>query len=267
MFGFKRDVIHEDNLNAISKWDDEDLEKLSKCLWMRNYKLEDITNEKERREYYFNLLRVMLDCLPKPELNLLKKKLNNKTLNNNPRLVEANVSFVLLDMKHKLRTNTIYKEKVTGDIPQEEVKEIPFYQYRNKQLTTNYLPGTPEYIKQRETIIPGYEPNIDILKNTAPMEVLEYIGITLTKYDMLHGLYSALIEYPSEMNRKPDILFNADPSILEVSAEFMFEEAIEKFKEMKKNPYGSKSFTQIDISNVKEVMNADNENPLEMDIF
>ncbi len=254
------------NKKELTYWDTEDTRELYKCLWIKDFRLQSFTErqKKERVEYYDNLFEALVQCLPKPELKDLLDKISDVRNNKSRQRFEIIVRCSLMDMQQKLAAHAFHKTGILQPMSSPQ-KEMTFQQYRDLQHSIKYPNGSNEQKEQQEST--GYIPSIFALEDIPPIEILEHVGFKLTKYDKCDTYYIITIKFPSSLNKETLILHDTNPQALETRAESIFETEIDNYLKMNANPYGDKSFANVDISNIEQVMNSNNNNPLEEDIF
>lgn len=252
------------------KWDQEDTDKLYQCEWIKTFEFENIENNKQRRKYYNEIYKRLILCLPKPELAYMNKQLSSFSITMRRERFENIIRYIVSDMRRKLVAHEIQKSKQKEQIVAE--KETSFQEYRaNKLLYNNDIQSMMSNGENtfKNEVSPGYYPTTEILQKLPPIEIINYIGFKLTKYDKFCGYYAAILEYPQDDFKLPEIFYNTNPQIVESEAEYKFDEEINKYMQKKANPYGDKTYNTVDISNIEQVMDGgdDSINPLDEDIF
>lgn len=255
------------NKKELTYWDTEDTRKLYKCLWIKDFRIQTFSDRqvRERTKYYDDLFEALVQCLPKPELNDLIKKVSDTRNNKTRQRFEIIIRCSLMDMQQKLAAHEHHKIEILQPTSSLSQKEMTFQQYRDMQHSIKYPNDSDEQKQQEESI--GYVPSEFALENIPPIEILEHIGFKLTKYDKCDTYYIITIKFPSSLNKKLLILYDTNAQALEAKAESIFESEIDNYLKMNANPYGDKSFISVDISNIEQVMNSNNTNPLDEDIF
>lgn len=240
------------NEKKLVKWDPEEARELYKCLWIKGYKIKRFISKKKEEEYYIELFKLLLVTLPKSELEKLKSSVSGLNLKKDRKRFYTLIRNCIMHMNQKLSVHNSYKSTYLKNqnitIPTQN--DISFDEYRQN-----------EKLKQN-----GYLP-YNVLSYYAPIEILEHAGFKLYKYDKIKNNYYIIIESPIDLNNEPIILYNEDPIKLENEGEQLFENKIDEYLKIKSNPYGDKSYVNVDISNIESIMTSNDENPLESDIF
>ena len=261
--------------NDLAKWEDEDLVKAKGCTWMidRPWKNYPDSFFKQVREcmWWYNKL---CQNLPSRELYDMKQSIKRLSMFFNFKIFESKIRFARYDIVQKLLAHEYQKRKMIEEAAKRR-EHISKYgstvdEYRFINLIAQYPEGSVLQEKQIHEKVTGYIPNQDVLTKIPPMEIIEYCGFRLIKYDMWHGYYAAILCYPKgNGSRKTEVFYDENSIKLEAEAENKFNEEIDKHINLKVNPYGDKSFTDIDISNVKNSMGYSNSSsPLDNgDIF
>lgn len=267
----------------------KELEKFNSCRWMidKDYNTFNLSNS-ERRKLARWWYKQFYKHLPSDKLIRLSDMggLSFFSLLFNIDEIEQELKKIRFDIVNELLRMEYYKEKYLNEQKEKESKSYysqnanrlaTLKEYRFHKLTERFERGTPEYEKQKNEKINGYYPTMEILRTQEPIEIIEYCGFTLTKYDKLHGYFSITIETP---NKEIILNYNENPNDLESNMENKFDTMIDDYLKEKQNPYGNKSFLDnqnkdIDISNILNVMDcgddknniSDDDDPLNNDIF
>lgn len=257
------------NKKDLVQWDQEDTDKLYKCEWIKSFEFETIENNRQRRKYYNAIYEKLILCLPKPELSYMNKQLSSFSIITKRKRFEKTIRYVVSDMRRKLIAHQIHKSKEKERVVVE--KETSFQEYRaNRLLYNNTVKSTiPTNDISNNTINSGYYPTTEILGKLPPIEIIEYVGFRLVKYDKFCGHYAAILHYPKETSKLSVIFYNTNPQIVESEAEYKFDEEVNKYIQSKSNPYGDKTYNTVDISNIEQVIGSGENaiNPLDGDIF
>lgn len=234
--------------NQLVKWDSEDVDRLYKSLWLKDYIIPKFTNKEEEEQYYIKLAKALFATLPKRELNIFDDRLSKIDIVGNRSRFHTIIRCTVIDMQQKLNAHSYHKEQLLKGVPIQPKKEITFNEFRKMQ-------------QQKQSKYLSY----DYLKYFVPIEILEHVGFKLIKYDIIKGNYYITLQFPDELKKEPIVLYDTNPTTLESKGERLFETEIEEYLKSKSNPYGDKSFATVDISNIENVMNAGGEDPLATD--
>jgi hypothetical protein len=255
------------NKKDLTKWNDEDMQKAKACKWMidrdwKNYPDSIWETFKECRWWYQQLM----ECLPSPERYTLKERLKNKSMFFEFDIFVRQLQIARYDMVMKLRAYEYQKAEMISKSSQPILNTSNQFgntsiseDYRIKQLTQMYPKDTPADIKQREEKVKGYVPIKEILLKIPPMEIFEYCGFKLIKYDIWHGYYAIML---IDNNKQIKIFYDENAKKIELQAETEFEKITEEYLKTQenKNGYGNKTYSNVDISNIKQAMGYDEPN-------
>lgn len=264
MYGF----TDKENL---TKWNAEDAQKAKNCEWMLREEFQPPEGSIKRYFYVTNWHKRLCESLPTPEVNELYKQLDKFSIFGNLSRFEKCVRFARYDMVQKILAYQYQKQSMFREYAKKptldlESKESTMERYRIEKLTTVFPYGSACWEMRKSQNVQGYIPTYDILMKFQPIEVIEYAGHKLIKYDKFYNYFAAIIVYPKEWNMESQVIFNENPNVVELKSDNLFEVSIDKYLKQKSNPYGDKSYEQIDISNVTNMMNGTND-PLNNDIF
>ena len=229
-------------------WNGNDANLLYKVKWLENYRIPDFNNKDDKEAYYMNLFKELSRSLPQKELDIMLKALSKINIKKDKSRFHTILRCTIIDIQQKLSVHSSYKENLLNGIDINEKKEMTFKEYRESELKRNS----------------GYL-SYDVLKYVPPIEILEYIGFKLIKYDMLRNNYYIVLQYPDNLKNEPIVLHDKDAIALESKGENLFETEIDKYLKANKNPYGDKSFINVDISNIENIMNSNGNDPLDID--
>lgn len=263
----------------LAKWEGEDLQKAKECRWMIEKKYINHFNFFKSRKQALWWYIKFCKHLPIPELYQMKKDLNGYTsfifdFDNFNHVMRT----IRYEMVQKLLADAYEKDMVLEKAAEEnniirprkqvEPRLSTIEEYRFKKLTEVFASDSEDYKKQKEEIIAGYKPTYNVLQTQPPIEVIEYCGFKMIKYDKFHGYYSIMIVYP---DGKYHITYDTTPNKMESALEAKFDELVNDYLNNNNNPYGNKKFeNKVDITNVKNAMgyNLQDNDPLnEKDIF
>lgn len=248
----------------LTKWDQEDTDNLYKCEWIKTFTFEKIQNNRQRRKYYDDIYKKLLLCLPKPELAYMHKQLSTFSILTRRKRFENTIKYIVSDMRRKLFAHQYHKtQTVQNEYKKLIVKrDISFQEHRANTLCNNPVQST-----QNTNAV--YYPTTEILGKLPPIEIIEYAGFKLVKYDKFCGHYAAILYYPTETCKLPEIVYNTNAQIVESEVEYKFDEEVNKYIQSKANPYGDKTYNMVDISNIEQVIGGGEDaiNPLDGDIF
>lgn len=270
------------NKKDLPKWDEEDTKKAKSCMWMMNQKYKNYPDSVISRYKECMWWNTKLhECLPSPELYDYCLDINSVSIVFKFNIFESKVKHARYMMVMKLQALEFNKAEMIRDYATKQQtissninKVDTLEEYRNKQLAQTYPMGTPNDKKQKEEKVIGYVPTREILKQIPPMEVIDYCGFRLIKYDRWHGFYAIMLVSPDGDNKKIEIMYDENALKIELKAECKFDELIENYlqSQKEKNPYGNKVYNNVDISKINKAMgydkNKSNNDPLNRsDIF
>lgn len=264
----------------LCKWNEEDTRNLYKCEWIKTFDIkQDFKNKRERKKYFDELYDRLIQTLPSEDLKELNKRVERYSRISRRDRFEKTIIYTITSMRSKLCAHDYQKQKSYENKPYadyESTKEVSFNEFRanlimqetrkNNLLNKN---NSSENV-QKEYTRPGYYPTMEILIKLPPIEIIDYVGFRLIKYDKFGGYYAIILRYPKDSYRNPEIMYNENAQVLESEAEYKFDQEVDKYLQSKANPYGDKTYNNVDISNIEQVMGGDNQNtvnPLDGDIF
>ncbi len=255
------------NKRQLTRWNKEDLQRAKDCRWMIDREIKENKDNfiKTISEYlWWN--KKLLVCLPSKEKYEYIRRINSISIIFQFSKFKAFVRRARYDIVMKLIAYDYQKEKMLEEkepirplsinlniIENENKPTITLAeQIRLADLSMVYPSGSPADKKQKEEKINGYVPTFELLSLVPPIEVIEYCGIKLKKYDKLHGYFSiVLIDNHCNTNR---VLYSENANEIETLAEQEFETLVEEKIKSKENGYGNKSYEEVDISNITENM-------------
>ena len=258
----------------LEKWTGKDLKQIRKCIWMKDEEVKTYSNIIQQYREYKWWHEKLLECLPSKERDKYLKSINRISLIFQMKfwgnaIRRARLCIVQSLLAHDYQKGLLLEEEVVKKIyipddsqPQLSREEIATEKYKLQELTQMYPEGSNLDKYQREQKIQGYVPTKQVLDKIPPMEVIEYCGYKLIKYDQWHGYYAIMLLGNSYGHQ---IFYDEDAHNVEVLAEQEFDKLTTQFVENSNNSYGNKSYEEIDISNVTE--NMSNDSSPEMDVL
>lgn len=243
------------------QWDQEDTNNLYKCEWIRTFEFEDIENKWQRRKYYNSIYEKLIFSLPKPELEYMNKHLSTFSTIGKRKKFENTIKYIIYDMRRKLLAHEVERENKLDNVTIK--REITFQEYRARKLLND------ETNVNKQSSHKSYYPTTEILNKLPPMEIIEYVGFKVIKYDKFYDHYAAILHYPYDMYRMPIIMYNTNAQVLESEVDYKFDQEVNKYLQSKSNPYGDKTYNTVDVSNIEQVIGSGENaiNPLDGDIF
>lgn len=240
-------------LNKEEYYNTEDMRNLYKVEWVNNFQFRRFDNKmtNERIEYYNSIFEKLMETLPTAKANnLLLMARKSNTRESFEYCIRSSVSDMQLSLS-KMKN-----------------KNIPnFNKLNNKKCTFKSYKEKFDKIFSRPTKTEAEMLTVEQMLDIAPIEIMEYAGFKLTKYDKQGSYFVAIIQYPKELCKRAKLIYNASASQLEMTAESEFNELIDNYVKQNSNPYGDKEGEDISIDNIEQVMNSSNVNPLDEEIF
>ena len=255
----------------LKKWKGKDLIKAKNCRWMIDRQVKSYPHSfiKQFKEcLWWN--RKLLECLPSQERYDYIKSIKKISIILQPKLFENNVRLARYSMVMALIAHDYQKSVMLEETRKRKEEELAKHnlsvnpqnsnlsiteEFRIQQLSQMYPEGSPNDIKQREEKVIGYIPIKEVLDRIPPMEIIEYCGFKLIKYDQWHGYYAIVLV--NNLNEYT-IFYDENAYNVETLAEQEFDKAINNYLNKQNNAYGNKSYEEVDISNVTENMSHDN---------
>lgn len=263
------------NPKDLVRWNPEDSQKARECRWMLDRQYKEFEKKSDARKEAKWWYEKLYECLPTPELNEFDKKIKKLSILFDLSRFENVLRGARQDMVQKILALEYNKLKMLKKAQEASLNVdnyttmSTFEQNNIKMLTRIYPKGSQQWQEQRDNKVNGYYPNMNVLLKLPPIEILDFAGFRLIKYDKLHGYFSAIISYPKDQKKPVEIIYDENPLVVESKSESLFDKLIDEHLQKNANPYGDKTFNEVDISNIQQAMNVgkSNDNPLDKDIF